>query len=318
MAEFLQVDPRSVRRWLAAYRRCGAAGLVARPAPGRPRKLTCTQEKIIRRWLSEAASEHGFSTDLWSTPRLAQLIEEEFGVRFHANYLCDWLRQRDYTPQKPRRVPREQDEAVIAKWLAEDWPRIKRKARRRKACLLLLDESGLLMTPLLRRSWAPRGHPSESRYKAQHREKVSVAAALWLPPKRDQLHMAYQTVANGYFTNVEVADFMGCAVRALPGPVIAIWDGGTMHEGGPIRALVEESHGRLDIEPLPPYASELMPLEFLWRWLKHGRLSNFSPQDAAQLNEAITREMDAVPDNQELLSSFFHQSRLPLPRTLLT
>jgi transposase len=318
VADYLQVDPRSVRRWLAAYRQDGVDGLEARPVSGRPPKLTTTQEKIIRRWLSEDASGHGFTTDLWSTPRLAWLMETEFGVRFHPNYLCTWLRQRNYTPQKPRRVPREQDEAVIARWLAEDWPRIKHKAGRHGACLLLLDESGLLMAPLLRRSWALRGHPSESKYKARHREKVSVAAALWLPPKRDQLHMAYQTLVNGYFTNVEVAEFLGCAVRVLPGPVIAIWDGGRMHQGGPIQALVEESHGRLDLEPLPPYASELMPVEYLWRWLKHGRLNNFTPYDASQLNEAITCELDAVRDNQTLLTSFFHQSRLPLPRTLLS
>src|SRR2546430_1105874 len=81
-----------------------------------------------------------------------------------------------------RRVHREQDDKAIAQWLAEDWPRIKRKARRRGACLLLMDESGLLMAPLLRRSWALRGHPPKSKFKAGPREKVSVAAAFWLPP----------------------------------------------------------------------------------------------------------------------------------------
>jgi len=96
------------------------------------------------------------------------------------------------------------------------------------------------------------GHPSASKYKAGHREKVSVAAALWLPPLRDQLHLAYQTLVNGYFTNVEVAEFLDAAVQTLPGPVLALWDGGTMHKGDPIRALVAESQGRLDIEPLPP------------------------------------------------------------------
>src|SRR5436305_2820723 len=180
-ADFLGVDPSSVRRWLAAYRRRGGDGLTAQAVPGRSPKLTRTQEKIALRWLSESPTEYGFATDLWSAPRLAQLIEQEFDVHFHPRYLSTWLRQRGYTPQKPRRVPREKDEEAIARWLETDWPRIKRKARRRGACLLLMDESGLLMAPLLRRSWAPRGHPSQSKYKSGHREKVSVAAALWLP-----------------------------------------------------------------------------------------------------------------------------------------
>jgi transposase len=320
VADFLDVAPRSVWRWLAAFRRHGAAGLVARPGLGLgpPPKLTHTQEKIALRWLSDSPSEYGFATDLWSAPRLAQLIEQEFGVHFHPHYLSTWLRQRGYTPQKPRRVHREQDGEAIAQWLAEDWPRIKRKARRRGASLLLMDESGLLMAPVLRRSWALRGHPPESKFKAGHREKVSVAAALWLPPLRDRVHLAYQTRVNAYFTNVEVAEFLSGAVQGLPGPVIAIWDGGTMHKGGPIRALVEESQGRLDIEPLPAHAPKLMPVEFLWRWLKYGRLCNFAPRDAHHLNEAVVRELDAIWDNWLLLASFFHQSELPLPLTLNT
>ena len=80
VAEFLGVDPRSVRRWVAAYRQDGGSGLCARPAPGRPPKLTTTQEKIVRRWLAEKPTEHGFATDLWTGPRLAKLIHQEFGI----------------------------------------------------------------------------------------------------------------------------------------------------------------------------------------------------------------------------------------------
>ena len=319
VADFLDVDPSSVRRWLAAYHGHGSDGLTTwpGPGPGRRQKLT-TQEKIVLRWLSDPPTEYGFATDLWSAARLAQLIQQAFMVHVHPDYLVTWLRLRGYTPQKPRRVPREQDEEAIAPWLAQDWPRIQRNARRRNACLLLLDESGLLMAPLLRRRWALRGHPPPSKYKSGHREKVSVAAALWLPPGRQRLHLAYRTLVHGYFDNAEVAEFLRGAVEGLPDPVIALWDGGTMHKGDPIRALLEESAGRLDIEPLPPHAPELMPVELLWRWLKYGRLRNFTPHDAHDLNEAIMRELEAIQDNQILLSSFFHQTDLALPRARIT
>jgi putative transposase len=141
---------------------------------------------------------------------------------------------------------------------------------------------------------------------------------LWLPPLRDRPHLAYQPLINGYFAEVEVAEFLGGAVQGLPGPVIALRDGGTMHKGDPIRALVEESRGRLDIEPLPAHAPELMPVEFLWRWLKYGRPCNFAPRDAGHLNQAVVRELNAIKDDRVLLSSFFHQSDLTLPRALLT
>jgi transposase len=318
VADFLGVDPRSVRRWLTAFRQDGTFALAAQPASGRPPKLSATQDKIVCRWLDDKPTDHGFSTELWSAPRLALLIDEEFGVEFHPDYLTTWLRQRGYTPQMPRYVPRERDDCKIARWLDVDWPRIKRKASRRGACLVLLDESGLLMAPLRRRSWSLRGDPPEIKHKAGHREKVSVIGALWLTPSRDRLNFAFQTMVNGYFNNVEVAEFLSGALQWLKEPLVVIWDGGSMHKGGPIRELVAQSKGRLDLEPLPAHAPKLNPVEQVWTWLKYGRLCNFAPQDAFDLNEAVIRELDTIQVDQERLRNFFHASDLPLPRTLLT
>src|SRR5215212_6948166 len=73
VGDFLGVDPSSVRRWLAAFRQDGAAGLAARPTPGRPGKLTLSQEKIVRRWLADNPTNHGFPNELWTADRLALL-----------------------------------------------------------------------------------------------------------------------------------------------------------------------------------------------------------------------------------------------------
>ena len=127
VADFLGVDPSTVRRWLAAFRDRGQAGLLARPVAGRPRKLTTTQEKIALRWLTESPMRHGFETELWTAARLAQLIREEFGVALNPRYLSTWLRDRGFTPQEPQRVARERDPEAIAAWLESDWPRIKKK-----------------------------------------------------------------------------------------------------------------------------------------------------------------------------------------------
>jgi transposase len=127
VADFLGVEPRSVRRWLAAFRDGGTQCLFSRPVSGRPPKLTLTQEKIVRRWLADSPSVHGFDTDLWTASRLGQLIREEFGVGLNSRYLSAWLRDRGFTPQKPQRIPRERDPKAIAAWLESDWPRIKKK-----------------------------------------------------------------------------------------------------------------------------------------------------------------------------------------------
>ena len=318
VAEFLGISTRSAWRWLASFRDRGPEGLNARPVPGRPRKLTLTREKIVLRWLRGSPVEHGFATELWTAPRLAQLIDEEFAVRFNPRSLSAWLRDRGFTPQKPERAPRERDPGAIAAWLASGWPRIKKKARRQGAHLALIDESGLLMAPLARRTWAPRGRTPSLAQAGGHRKKVSVAAALWLSPRRDRLGLYFHTLADGYFDNWYVTAFLEALLHDLPGRFVVVWDGGTMHKGEPIEALEAHFADRLSVERLPPFAPVLNPVEALWSWLKYSRLNNLAPRDPAELDGRVIAELTAIRDDQVFLRGSFHASELPIPLTLLS
>ena len=130
VAAFLGVHPVTVAKWVARHRADGADGLLAKPTPGRPRFLTADQERKVLGWLNESPTRHGFRTDLWTARRVAELILRKFGVRFHPNYLREWLSKRNYTPQKPARRARQRDQAAIDRWVAEDWPRIQKRRTR--------------------------------------------------------------------------------------------------------------------------------------------------------------------------------------------
>jgi transposase len=127
VAEFLEVERRSVQRWMNIFSEQGWNGLLARPTAGRPRKLNPTQEKIVLRWVQQSPTEFGFPTELWTCQHLTQVIFEEWGICLNSAYLSRWLRVRGITPQKPQRVPRERNADKIARWLATEWPRIKKK-----------------------------------------------------------------------------------------------------------------------------------------------------------------------------------------------
>lgn len=103
VARRVGVDRRSVRRWHAAYRQAGEDALAARPAPGRPPKLSTAQRRQLERRLLKGARAAGFETDLWTCPRVAWLIEQQFGVSYHVDHLGRLLRQLGFTPQKPER-----------------------------------------------------------------------------------------------------------------------------------------------------------------------------------------------------------------------
>jgi putative transposase len=192
-----------------------------------------------------------------------------------------------------------------------------KKARRQGAHIALIDESGVMMAPLVRRTWAPRGQTPELD-QCGGRQKVSVAAALWLSPRRDHLGLYFQTLPNGYFDNWYVAAFLEAMLRELAGRFVVVWDGGTMHRGDPIRQLMSHFSDRLSLEDLPAWAPMLCPVEPLWGWLKYDQLCNFGPRDALQLNGRVIAELTSIREDQTFLRNLYHASELPLPRTLLS
>jgi transposase len=130
VARLVGVDRRSVRRWNAAYRKQGASGLAARPAPGRPPKLSAGQRERLERILLRGAAASGFESDLWTCPRVARVIARGFGTRYHVDHIGRLLRGLGWTPQRPTRRALERDEEGIQRWIKRDWLQIKKKPGR--------------------------------------------------------------------------------------------------------------------------------------------------------------------------------------------
>ena len=56
--------------------------------------------------------------------------EDKFGVKYHPNYLREWLTKRRHTPQKPVRRAKQRNPVAIASWLADEYPAAQKKSRR--------------------------------------------------------------------------------------------------------------------------------------------------------------------------------------------
>ena len=129
VADFLGVHVETVRKWVRVHRAGGAAALAGTPHPGRTPFLTPTQEAEVLGWLTRKPTEFGFRTDLWTAARVAQLIRDQFGVAYHPNYLREWLAKRRHTPQKPARRMKQRDPVALDRWLADEYPAVKKKSR---------------------------------------------------------------------------------------------------------------------------------------------------------------------------------------------
>lgn len=117
----------SVFRWGQAYRRKGPRGLNSKPTPGRPPRLSTGQKRQLLKLLTRGPLRAGYQTDLWTVPRVTALIQQEFGVRYHPAHVWKVLTALDWSCQKPERRAVERDDAAIAAWTREAWPRIKKR-----------------------------------------------------------------------------------------------------------------------------------------------------------------------------------------------
>lgn len=129
VARQLGVERRSVRRWHAAYRQQGEAGIQARPTPGRPAALTDRDKRRLEKLLLKGAKAAGFPTELWTCPRVAELIWDRFGVDYHVDHVGRLLHSLGFSPQKPTRRAVERDEEAIQRWVKADWPQVKKTPR---------------------------------------------------------------------------------------------------------------------------------------------------------------------------------------------
>jgi transposase len=174
----------------------------------------------------------------------------------------------------------------------------------------LIDESGFLMSPLVRRTLAPRGKTPILKTPGGHREKVSVTAALTISPRRHHLGLYWQTFPKSFVNSARSAEFLRYLLRHLPGAVIVVWDGGPMHKGEPIRQVLAD-FPRLSLERLPPYAPDLNPVEYLWSHLKYSRMANFAPDDVFQLDTVLNTHLHHTRLSPSPLRGFLKASGLP-------
>ena len=132
-ARRVKAAQQSVSRWVGAYRQRGEAGLRQAGRAGRKPRLEATQLQRLTSLLLEGPEAHGFPTPLWTCPRVARLIGDEFGVDYHDGHVWKILQVLNGSPQRPVGKARERNEEAIRSWQRKTWRRIKKKPKTKAA-----------------------------------------------------------------------------------------------------------------------------------------------------------------------------------------
>ena len=121
------VSRESARRWHKEWENGGKNGLKQAGRAGRKPRLNAPQLAALRRGLMEGPEVLGYGTGLWTTPRVADLIERQTGLKYHPSHVWRILRGLGWSCQRPTGRATQRDEPAILRWKKVRWPALKKK-----------------------------------------------------------------------------------------------------------------------------------------------------------------------------------------------
>lgn len=288
-----------IYRWLRAYRRGGEAALRSRKASGRPRRLAAKDLLKVRRMIDGHDPRHyGYAVALWTHAIVADLIRKKFRVRLSASQVGRLLKKVDVTPQKPLRRAYERDEKAIEAWKTQEYPRLKRRAKRNAARIFFSDEAGVRSDQVLGRTLGIRGRTPEVRTSGQ-RQSINAINAL------DARGAFWFETYSGRFNGGRFIELLGHFMRRRKGPIYLVLDRHPVHKAKKVLAYVKSLKGRLEFHFLPGYAPEVNPSEFPWNHLKNEGVAKTPLRQNESLRKRVDADLAQMQARPGLIQSFF-------------
>jgi len=175
--------------------------------------------------------------------------------------------------------------------------------------IVLIDESGYMLQPVVRRTWAPKGE-TPIQYSWDRHDRLSVITGITVSPVRQRLGLCFQIHRQN--VNFEkVIEFITLLHRWLRRKFILVLDRYSAHRKA-VRLMQEAHPDWFEVEWLPAYAPDLNPVEMVWNHSKYGDLANFIPEDVDDLHQAVTTSLEDTRLQAQLMRSFFKYAGLEL------
>ena len=176
----------------------------------------------------------------------------------------------------------------------------------------MADEVGFMMSPCVKRDWAPVGKTPVVPYRNRRQKKVSVIGAVALHAASGKCDLVCDFHPDSYVRGEQAAAFLHRVLAEYPRlPIDLVWDNLSAHHSPIVKEVVDDNP-RLHLHYLPPYAPDLNASEGVWGLSKHHRMANHSINSVEALHAEAKKHLDDIAKDTDLIRSCFLGAGLTL------
>lgn len=307
IAETLDVSTRAVSGWIKRYEEKGLTSLKARkrgPAKGSGNHLEPEQENRIKHLIIDKTPDQlKMEYALWTRKAVMELIKQETGIDMPVRTVGDYLKRWGMTPQKPVKKAYEQSPKAVQRWLDEDYPEIKVRAKRENAEIYWGDETGMRNDSQHERGYAPKGKTPVVRLNANRTSTNMISAVT------NQGKVRFKVFDGGMNVDIMI-DFCKRLIKSAKRKVYLIVDNLRVHHAKLFKAWLLDNADEIEVFYLPSYSPELNPDEYLNCDLKAGVHSGKPARSKEQLKRKVVSHMRMLQKKPQRVAKYFEHWKI--------
>jgi transposase len=289
-----------IHRWIREYKKKKKFVRKKKPGSGRKAKITGRAVKKLLKMIKKPASKYGFETDLWNTSRLRIICKKELKIDVSHMALWRFLQKFDQSFKKVQKQYYESNVSVQKEWKQKNLKRIKSNVKKYKAILYFEDESCIQLTPVMGKSWGPKGEKITHKVTG-NRGSLSAISAI-----SNDGRLVFNIFDSGKrFSSQDIINFLQNMLNHhSKRHLVVVMDRATCHTAKLVKEFVKNQK-RLHVFYLPPRSPEFNPDEQIWAHLKNHDLKSHKETTVKGLKKLAKKKLHCLVKDKRKVRGIF-------------